>query len=384
MAELDREAWDALANPASSVFDPFLSYDFLWSLEASGSVARKTGWLAQHLIWKNPDGSLRAAIPTYLKGHSMGEFVFDHGWAEAYERAGLDYYPKLLSAVPVTPVPGRRFLAADGVDALEAQRVLSAAAIELVRQRELSSWHTTFLGKDEAGRAVAGGLLQRVGLQYHWSNDGFASFDAFLGQLASRKRKTLKRERRDALANGISIEWLTGTEIKEEHWDAFFEFYMDTGGRKWGSPYLNRKFFSLIGERLARHCLLVMARRDGRYIAGALNMIGGDALFGRYWGCLEQHPFLHFEVCYYQAIDFAIAHRLKRVEAGAGGEHKLVRGYEPMPTYSVHWIADKRFRKAVADYLSREQAHIAQQSEAMEEMTPFRKTLERAEDQDGD
>ncbi|MEZ5776126.1 MAG: GNAT family N-acetyltransferase [Hyphomicrobiaceae bacterium] len=374
MADIERQDWDAIANPPGRPFDPFLSYDFLASLEASGSIAPDTGWQPQHLLLRDAGGRLAGAMPLYLKGHSLGEFVFDHGWADAYERHGLPYYPKLLSAVPVTPVPGRRLIVAEGPEAAGREEILASAAVTLTRDRwQASSLHVTFLTAPECARLVALGFLKRTGHQFHWLNDGFSSFEDFLDTLASRKRKALRRERRDALAAGIEIEWLTGRDITEAHWDVFFEFYMDTGSRKWGSPYLNRQFFSLIGEAMADRCLLVMARRSGRYIAGALNMIGGEALYGRYWGCLEQHPFLHFEICYYQAIDFAIAHRLARVEAGAGGEHKLVRGYMPVETTSAHWIADPRFRKAIENYLVAERAHVAHESEALESFAPFRK-----------
>ena len=372
MSEVDAAAWDALANPDPASYDPFTTHAFLLALEASGSIQPDTGWLPQHLVLDGDDGRPVAAMPNYLKGHSMGEFVFDHGWADAYARAGVEYYPKMLAAVPVTPVPGKRFLTGTG-DAAALQSTLTKVAVELTKRHRSSSLHITFLDDAQFDRAGKDGLLQRLGHQYHFTNAGYGSFDDFLGTLVSRKRKNLKRERRDALANGISIEWLTGADITEEHWDAFFEFYEDTGGRKWGSPYLNRAFFSLLGQAQAKDCLLILAKREGRYIAGALNMIGGEALYGRYWGCIEQHPFLHFEVCYYQAIDFAIARKLKRVEAGAGGEHKLVRGYEPMTTHSAHWIADPRFRKAIADFLVQERRHVERQGEAMSEMGPFRK-----------
>ena len=382
MAEIDAGAWDRVANPDAAKYDPFVTHAFLLALEQSGSITPRTGWRPRHLLVDGADGKLAAAMPCYLKSHSMGEFVFDHGWADAFERAGLDYYPKLLCAVPVTPVPGRRLLVGPDGDAAALQRTLIAGAIELTKQMKASSLHVTFLDPAQLPAAEAQGLLHRTGHQYHFTNAGYKSFDDFLATLASRKRKTLKRERRDALAAGISIEWLTGADIGTEHWDAFFAFYTDTGGRKWGSPYLNRKFFTLLGQWQAKDCLLVLAKREGRYIAGALNMIGAEALYGRYWGCIEHHPFLHFEVCYYQAIDFAIARGLKRVEAGAGGEHKLVRGYEPMVTHSVHWLADPRFRKAIGDYLERERAHVEAQGEAMAGMTPFRKDFSR--DKDGD
>jgi uncharacterized protein len=372
MAEIAAPVWDALANPDPATYDPFVTHAFLLAMEASGSIQPDTGWLPQHLVLEGDDGQPVAAMPNYLKGHSMGEFVFDHGWADAYDRAGVDYYPKMLGAVPVTPVPGRRFLTGTG-DAVVLQSALTKAAIELTKRHKSSSLHITFLDDVQFDRAGKDGLLQRYGHQYHFTNDGYATFDDFLATLVSRKRKNLKRERRDALANGISIEWLTGSEITQEHWDVFFDFYTDTGNRKWGSPYLNREFFQLLGQAQAKDCLLILAKREGRYIAGALNMIGGEALYGRYWGCIEQHPFLHFEVCYYQAIDFALSRKLKRVEAGAGGEHKLVRGYEPMITHSAHWIADPRFRKAIGDFLVQERRHIERQGEAMSEMGPFRK-----------
>jgi hypothetical protein len=369
---IDAAAWDSVANPRGAPHDPFVSHAFLRALEASGAISRQTGWAPHHLVLEE-DGGIQAVMPLYVKSHSLGEFVFDHGWAEAYERHGLAYYPKLLSAVPVTPVPGRRLLVRPGEGAPAREEALLAAAVELTDRLKASSFHATFLTEGEAQRLEAKGCLRRTGTQYHWTNAGYRSFEDFLATLASRKRKALRRERRDALANGITVEWVTGREITESHWDAFFAFYMDTGNRKWGSPYLNRRFFSLIGEALPERCLLVMCKRGGRYIAGALNIIGDEALYGRYWGCIESHPFLHFEVCYYQAIDFAILHNLKRVEAGAGGEHKLVRGYLPVTTHSAHWIADPRFRKAIADYLVRERDHIERQNEALETMGPFRR-----------
>lgn len=372
IAAIEPAAWDELANPPGAARDPFISHAFLRILEESGSIAPRTGWRPQHVLLKD-GGRLIGAMPCYLKSHSMGEFIFDHHWAEAYERSGRRYYPKLLVAVPVTPVPGRRLLCGSSTHAAAIEARLTAGAIALASRHRASSLHINFTTAAEWHRLGAAGLLQRTALQYHWTNDGFDSFEAFLATLASRKRKALKRERRDALSGGITVEWLTGPAITEAHWDAFFAFYMDTGGRKWGSPYLNRRFFSLLGEVMARDILLVMARRGGRYIAGALNVIGSEALYGRYWGCVEQHPFLHFELCYYQAIDYAIAHGLKRVEAGAGGEHKLVRGYMPTEVYSAHWIADPRFRAAIADYLERERAQVAAEGAALEDFAPFRK-----------
>jgi predicted N-acyltransferase len=369
---IDAATWDRLANPAPAKHNPTLRHAFFRALEGSGSIAPDAGWLPRHLVAKDGAGHITALLPLYLKSHSFGEYVFDQGWADAYERHGLNYYPKLLSAVPVTPVPGRRFLAGEATDG-GSIAALAGAMVALVDRSKLSSAHVTFLEEAEAGRLCELGWLGRVGQQFHWTNAGYADFDAFLATLASRKRKALKRERREALAGGIVIEWLRGREITEAHWDAFFDFYIDTGNRKWGAPYLNRAFFSMLGQLMSEDVLLILCRRAGRYIAGALNLIGGDALYGRYWGCRETHPFLHFEVCYYQAIDFAIAERLARVEAGAGGEHKLVRGYLPVPTYSAHWIADQRFRHAIGDYLERERRHVARETRALAEYGPFKK-----------
>ncbi len=371
IADISAEDWDRLANPAEQVFDPFISHAFLRALEDAGTVSRKTGWAPQHLVLEEA-GRPTGVMPAYLKSHSKGEYIFDYGWAEAYERAGGSYYPKLQCAVPFTPVPGRRLLVGTAEGADDRERLLLAAAIELTQQHRASSLHVTFLTEDQWKRAGSAGLLQRTDKQFHWHNAGYHSFDAFLQALASRKRKTIRKEREQALESGLTIERVTGAEITESHWDAFFKFYMDTGSRKWGRPYLNRPFFSLLGQSMAERCLLVMAKRDGRYIAGALNLIGGDCLYGRYWGTTEHHPCLHFEVCYYQAIEFAIERKLPRVEAGAQGEHKLARGYMPTPTYSVHWIADGGFRKAVARYLEDERRHMAQHRAALAEYGPYK------------
>ncbi len=375
IAEVDAKAWDRLANPRPHDYDPFVSHAFLAALEASGSVGPGTGWLASHIVLEDSggDGRLRAALPCYLKSHSQGEYVFDHGWADAYERAGGRYYPKLQAAVPFTPVPGRRFLVGAGEDAEQREAMLLRAALEVTERQGASSFHATFLSEGEWQRLGALGLLQRSHQQFHWFNEGYGSFDDFLARLASRKRKTIRKERKRARENGIDIIQLTGGEITEAHWDAFFAFYMDTGARKWGRPYLNRAFFSLLGEALAERILLVMARRNGRFIAGALNLIGGKALYGRYWGALEHHDCLHFEVCYYQAIEYAIAHGLARVEAGAQGEHKLARGYRPTTTYSVHYIRDAALRRAVAEFLERERRHVTFEQEVLGDYLPFRK-----------
>jgi predicted N-acyltransferase len=372
LAEVSAVDWNSCANPPSLPHDPFVSHAFLKALEDAETVTRRTGWVPQHLLLEQ-GGRLTGVMPLYVKGHSKGEYIFDYGWAEAYERAGGNYYPKLQCAVPFTPVPGRRLLVEPGEGSVERERMLLAGAIEVAKRGGMSSLHVTFCSEGEWTRAGEAGLLQRTDKQFHWHNAGYATFDDFLASLASRKRKAIKKERAGAIEGGLVIERVTGADITEAHWDAFFKFYMDTGGRKWGRPYLNRKFFSLLGAAMADRCLLVMARRGGRYVAGALNLIGGDCLYGRYWGTTEHQPFLHFEICYYQAIEFAIEHRLPRVEAGAQGEHKLARGYLPTPTYSVHWIGDPGFRKAVARYLDDERRYMAQQREALAEYGPYKR-----------
>jgi predicted N-acyltransferase len=372
IAEIPAADWDRCANPPSLPYDPFISHAFLQALETAGTVSRRTGWLPQHLVLE-AEGRIVGVMPLYVKGHSKGEYIFDYGWADAYERAGGSYYPKLQGAVPFTPVPGRRLLAGDGDDAPERERLLLAAAIEVAKRNRFSSLHVTFCSEGEWARAGEAGLLQRTDKQFHWHNQGYRTFDDFLATLSSRKRKTIRRERTQALESGLVIERVTGSALTEAHWDAFFRFYMDTGGRKWGRPYLNRPFFSLLGASMPDRCLLIMARRDGQYVAGALNLIGGDCLYGRYWGAVEHLPFLHFEICYYQAIAFAIETGLRRVEAGAQGEHKLARGYLPMPTYSVHWIADPSFRKAVARYLDDERRYMEREREALAEYGPYKR-----------
>jgi hypothetical protein len=367
--------WDHCANPDPAVHNPFLAHAFLRALEEAETVGNRTGWRPQHLVLSGGDGRLLGVVPAYLKAHSQGEYVFDHGWAEAYQRAGGRYYPKLQLAVPFTPVPGRRFLAAPGQGFAEREAALAAGAREVVERAGLSSWHATFTTAAEWERLGAAGYLQRTDQQYHWTNAGYGTFEDFLAALASRKRKTMRKERQTAQAAGLTIRRLSGREITEAHWDAFFEFYMDTGSRKWGRPYLNRRFFSLLGQSMGERCLLLFAERNGRPIAGALNLIGGDCLYGRYWGCIEQHPCLHFELCYYQAIEIAIERKLARVEAGAQGDHKLARGYLPVATYSLHYIADPGFRLAVDRYLREERAHMAEQREMLAEYAPFRKSV---------
>ncbi|WP_372425769.1 GNAT family N-acetyltransferase [Salinarimonas chemoclinalis] len=380
IAAVPAAEWDACAlGPQAAALGvdphcPFVAHAFLAALEESGCVGARTGWAPAHVLVEDAAGRLVACAPAYLKTHSQGEYVFDHAWADAYERAGGRYYPKLQVSVPFTPATGPRLLVRPGERAEEAGATLVAGLKALRAQANASSIHLTFLPKAQSERLAGEGFLQRIDQQFHWLNDGYASFDAFLETLASRKRKTIRRERRDALAPGIEIDWVRGAEIGEAHWDAFHEFYVDTGSRKWGRPYLNRRFFSLVGERLGERVLLILARRNGRHVAGAINFIGDETLYGRNWGCVEDHPFLHFEVCYYQAIDFAIAHGLKRVEAGAQGEHKLLRGYRPVATHSAHLIADRGLERAVAHYLEGERAYVEDVGAVLEAALPFKRT----------
>ncbi|MGQ0671402.1 MAG: GNAT family N-acetyltransferase [Hyphomicrobium sp.] len=373
IADIDAAQWDACANPDPATFNPFLSHAFLDALELSGAVGETTGWLPQHLSIAGADGTLAGVMPLYVKLHSQGEYVFDHAWADAFQRAGGRYFPKLIGAVPFTPVPGRRLLVRPAPDAEETATLLAASAIRVAERIGASSVHVNFLRAEEWRRLAALNFLQRTDQQFHWSNHDYRSFDDFLAGLASRKCKAIRRERAEVAGAGITLERLTGAELTEAHWDTFFAFYMDTGNRKWGRPYLNRRFFSLLGSTLADRCLLVMAKRQGRPIAGALNLIGGDCLYGRYWGSTEHHPCLHFEVCYYQAIDFAISRGLARVEAGAQGEHKLARGYLPTPTYSAHWIADAGLRRAIARYLDAERAAVDETIAELAEAGPYRR-----------
>ncbi len=372
--------WDRCANPQGEPYNPFISHAFLSALEDSGSATQRTGWLGQHLVLTDGEGRVAGVAPCYLKSHSRGEYVFDYGWADAYERAGGRYYPKLQMSVPFTPVSGPRLLVPPGPDRPARREQLADSSIELARRLNASSVHMTFLTGEEWEEL--GGLewLKRTDTQFHWNNSEFSRFDDFLAALASRKRKMIRKEREAVREAGIEHQWVTGSDLKEEHWDAFFEFYMDTGGRKWGSPYLTREFFSLIGERMPESVLLVLARRRGRAIAGALNFIGSEALYGRNWGAIEHYEFLHFETCYYQAIEFAIAHGLSRVEAGAQGPHKLARGYLPSTTYSLHHLADPRLARAVADYLEAERQQVARDSRFLAEHSPFRRESEQEAD----
>jgi hypothetical protein len=366
--ELDAAGWDACVGPDQ----PFLSHAFLATLEASGSACRDTGWLPLHAVVEC-DGRLLGCAPMYLKSHSYGEYVFDWGWANAYERAGGRYYPKLQVAVPFTPVPGPRLLLAPGAGP-EARTALARGLVGVAEQLDVSSLHVTFCREAEWDALAAAGLLKRQGVQYHWHNRGYESFDDFLATLKSSKRKTIRKERARVAEQGVSLEVLTGDAITPEVWDVFYPFYRATVDKRWGSAYLRKRFFYRLGETMADRVVLIMARHGGRYIGGALNLMGDDTLYGRVWGCRREFEFLHFEACYYQAIDFAIAHGLARVEAGAQGPHKLQRGYEPVPTYSAHWIRDPGFRDAVERFLAQERREMAFELEQLRALLPYRQT----------
>lgn len=375
LADIPAADWDAVACPEAASgrpIDPFTTHRFLNALDRSNSTGTGTGWQTRALTIRQL-GQIIAATPLYAKGHSQGEYIFDHNWAQAYERAGGRYYPKLQIAVPFTPATGRRLLTRPGMET-EGRDALISTAIQLAEQNHLSSLHITFCTEDEAlAVAQSHGLLHRITQQFHWENRGYADFDGFLADLASRKRKTIRKERATAQAHGLTIRCLTGDEIEPHHWDAFWKFYQDTGARKWGTPYLTRRAFTELHATMRPDMLLILAERQGRAIAGALNFIGRDTLFGRYWGCIEDHPCLHFELCYYQAIDWAIRHGLKRVEAGAQGEHKLARGYLPTPVHSLHWIADPGLRGAIAHYLAAERRAVDQEIEVLTAYGPFRR-----------
>jgi predicted N-acyltransferase len=367
IADIDAADWDACAGDDN----PFVSHAFLSACEDSGSANGRTGWMPQHAVLCAEDSRIVAVAPMYAKSHSYGEYVFDHGWANALERAGGRYYPKLQVAAPFSPVPGPRLLRRPGTGIPVA--TVANALQQACESLGTSSVHVTFCTKEEWDELGEAGWLQRIGMQFHWENEGYADFDGFLGALSSRKRKVLRRERRDANAAGLTFHALSGDDIKERHWDAFYAFYQSTVDRKWGSAYLTRSFFSLLGERLGHKVVLMYAEADGRPVAGALNLAGSEALYGRNWGCRGDWPFLHFELCYYRAIDWAIAHGLKRVEAGAQGRHKIQRGYLPKHTYSAHWIAHKGLHRAVANFLEDERAGVESEMAALGEDSPFRK-----------
>ncbi len=381
LADIAPEIWDACASPETGdggrPIDPFTTHRFLKALEDSGSVGHGTGWQPQYLVARQA-GEVIAVAPLYAKGHSQGEYIFDHNWAHAWERAGGRYYPKLQLAVPFTPATGRRFLTRPGFEDRGLQALVHGA-LHIEMENQLSSLHATFCTEEEAGRGAEMGLLHRVTQQYHWANGGYSAFDAFLGQLSSRKRKTIRKERHTAQCFGGDIIQLTGDAIEPEHWDAFWHFYQDTGARKWGTPYLTRAFFDIAQAELRDEILLVLALRDDQPVAGALNFIGRDTLFGRYWGAIEHHPCLHFELCYYQAIDYAIAKGMTSVEAGAQGEHKLARGYLPVECHSLHWIADDGFSNAVSEYLEAERKAVEDDIEVLTSYGPFRKITEEPE-----
>jgi len=367
--DVPADQWDACAGGKN----PFVSHAFLNALEESGSVTGKTGWQPQHLMVTDENGEATACLPMYLKNHSYGEYIFDWGWADAYERAGGSYYPKLQCAVPFTPATGPRLLVKDGAPD-QVYNVLIAAMIELSRQHDVSSLHITFPPEDQWRRLGDAGFLQRTSKQFHWENRGYETFGDFLAQLNSRKRKAIRKERRQVADQGVELLRLTGDDLTEDHWDAFYHYYIDTIGRKWGRPYLTREFFSILGETMSDLAMLVIAEHDGRRVAGALNLIGDDTLFGRNWGCIDDFKFLHFEACYYQAIDFAIERKLKWVEAGAQGPHKIQRGYLPREVYSAHWIEDPNFRDAVERFVAQERKQVDYEIEGLMEYSPYRRT----------
>ncbi len=377
LAQISAHDWDLCACPEVEAGgrpkDPFTTHRFLKALEDSGSVGAGTGWQPQYLVAR-VSGQIIGTAPMYAKSHSQGEYIFDHNWAHAYERAGGRYYPKLQIAVPFTPATGRRFLVREGFEEV-GLRALAQGAVQLADRNGISSVHATFCTQDEVANGVSAGLLHRASQQYHWLNDGYQSFDDFLATLSSRKRKNIRKERAQAQGFGGDIVTLAGDDLRPEHWDAFWEFYQDTGARKWGTPYLTRRFFDVVQDVLRDDVALVLAIRDGQYVAGALNFIGRETLYGRYWGCTEHHPCLHFELCYYQAIDLAISMGLGRVEAGAQGDHKLARGYMPTQCHSLHWVRDEGFARAIEDYLEAERAAVTEDIEILTSYGPFRKTL---------
>ena len=377
--DIDSSDWNQCANPEQMEYNPFLDHRFIKALEDSGSANSNTGWQPFHTIMRDK-GRVVGVVPAYLKSHSQGEYVFDGAWADAWYRAGGEYYPKLQISIPFTPATGRRLLVATPLDSTqsiqEVEAQLLSATLQIAQKIQVSSLHITFMPKNQWENAGKLGLLKRVDTQFDWTNANYDSFEDFLRALSSKKRKNIRRERRGALENNIEIEWITGSDLTESHWDAFYQFYVDTGNRKWGTPYLTRAFFSMLSETMPDETLLIMCKREGKYIAGAINFIGSNTLFGRNWGCIEDHRFLHFETCYYQAIDFAIQHGINRVEAGAQGGHKIARGYMPQQTYSAHWIRNSEFRDAIKNYLNSEESFVQQDIDWIEKHTPFRKDLD--------
>ena len=377
--DIDSSDWNQCANPEQMEYNPFLDHRFIKALEDSGSANSNTGWQPFHTIMRD-NGRVVGVVPAYLKSHSQGEYVFDGAWADAWYRAGGEYYPKLQISIPFTPATGRRLLVATPLDNTqsiqEVEAQLLSATLQIAQKIQVSSLHITFMPKNQWENAGKLGLLKRVDTQFHWTNANYDSFEDFLRALSSKKRKNIRRERRGAVENNIEIEWITGSDLTESHWDAFYQFYVDTGNRKWGTPYLTRAFFSMLSATMADETLLIMCKREGKYFAGAINFIGSNTLFGRNWGCIEDHRFLHFETCYYQAIDFAIQHGINRVEAGAQGGHKIARGYMPQQTYSAHWIRNSEFRDAIKNYLNSEESFVQQDIDWIEKHTPFRKDLD--------
>lgn len=373
LSEISAASWNSCAYNEQTHHNPFLSHQFLSALEDSGCTTADTGWQPQHVVIRDAESKVVGIMPLYLKSHSYGEYVFDHAWANAYQNAGGRYYPKLQSAIPFTPVTGPRIAVHPDAQKNEVQQEIVAAAVSLAETFNVSSLHVTFTEQQNCQFLEEYGFLKRQDQQFHWLNQGYRSFEDFLRALSSRKRKNIRKERIQAVAHDIEIEILTGQDITEDHWDNYFAFYLDTSNRKWGRPYLNRLFFSLLGERLSDRLVLIMCKRQGRYIAGALNLQSDDCLYGRYWGAIEDHRYLHFEICYYQAIEYAIHQGLKKVEAGAQGEHKLARGYLPTTTYSAHWIRNEAFRQAISDYLEQERAAVSQDQEILTSFAPFRK-----------
>lgn len=375
IGEIDASEWDACSGQPSSDDNPSVRYAFLHALEESHSVRRESGWQPQHLVIEDASGRIAGAVPMYLKNHSMGEYVFDYGWANAFERAGGDYYPKLQVSIPFTPVTGPRLLVRAGSGGDATRAALVSGMIEWTNRNKLSSLHVTFPTKEEELYLSRAGFLIRHNHQFHWYNRGYETFEDFLGSLNSRKRKMIRRERRKVAEAGIEVHCYSGDALKSVHWDAFYRFYTDTYDRKWGYPYLTREFFEIISKTMADNVVLIMATSDGRPIAGALNLKGGDTLFGRNWGCIADYKFLHFETCYYCAIEYAIDNRMARVEAGTQGPHKLQRGYEPVQTRSAHWIPDPAFRKAVARFLDEERHEQASEVAYLVDETPYRKDV---------